>query len=64
VTADQPENRSQIPLRISKARGFVARRQFNYEYFFTRFDELRIKPDESQMTVRPNDRLLCEPLPG
>jgi len=62
VTADQPENRSQIPIRISKARGFVLRRQFNYEYFFRRFDELRIKPDESQMTVRPNDRLMCEPL--
>jgi hypothetical protein len=64
VTADQPENRSQIPFHISKARGFVARRQFNYEYFFARFDELRVKPDESQMTVRPNDRLLCAPLAG
>ena len=62
ATADQPENRKQIPYHISLARMFVARRQFNYDYMFTRFDTLRIAPDENQLTVRPNDKLLCEPL--
>ena len=61
-TADLPENRRQVALRIAQARLFVERRKFNYEYFFTRFDDLRIKPDESQLTVRPNDKRLCDPL--
>ena len=62
ATADQPENRRQIAYRLALARGFVNRRKFNYEYMFTRFDQLRIARDESQLTVRPNDKLLCEPL--
>ena len=62
ATADQPENRRQIAYHISLARMFVNRRQFNYDYMFTRFDQLRIAPDETQLTVRPNDKLLCEPL--
>jgi hypothetical protein len=62
TTADQPENRRQIAYRISLARGFVNRRIFNYDYMFTRFDALRIAPDVSQLTVRANDKLLCEPL--
>ena len=62
ATADQPENRRQIAYRISLARGFVNRRIFNYDYMFTRFDALRIAPDDSQLTVRANDKLLCEPL--
>ena len=48
--------------RLSLARGFVDRRKFNYDYMFTRFDALRIKPDYSQLTVAANDRFLCEPL--
>lgn len=62
ATADQPENRRQIGYRISLARGFVNRRKFNYDYMFTRFDALRIAPDDSQLTVQLNDKLLCEPL--
>jgi len=62
ATADQPENRRQIAYRISLARGFVNRRQTNYDYMFTRFDALKIAPDRSQLTVRTNDKLLCEPL--
>ena len=62
ATANQPENRRQIAYRLSLARGYVSRRQFNYDYMFTRFDALRIAPDDSQMTVRANDKLLCEPL--
>ena len=62
ATADQPENRRQIAYRISLARGFVNRRKFNYDYMFKRFDALQIAPDDSQLTVAANDRLLCEPL--
>jgi hypothetical protein len=62
ATADQPENRRQIAYRISLARGFVNRRKFNYDYMFKRFDALHIVPDDSQLTVQANDRLLCEPL--
>jgi hypothetical protein len=62
ASADQPENRRQIAYRIALARMFVSRRQFNYEYMFTRFDALRIVPDDGQLTVRANDKLLCEPL--
>jgi hypothetical protein len=62
ATADQPENRRQIAYRISLARGFVNRRKFNYDYMFKRFDALHIVPDDSQLTVQANDKLLCEPL--
>jgi hypothetical protein len=62
ATADQPENRRQIAYRISLARGFVNRRKFNYDYMFKRFDALHIAPDDSQLTVQANDKLLCEPL--
>ena len=64
ATADQPENRRQIAYRISLARGFVNRRIFNYDYMFKRFDELHIVPDDSQLTVKANDRLLCEKVEG
>ena len=62
ATADQPENRRQIAYRISLARGYVNRRKFNYDYMFTRFDALHVARDDSQLTVKPNDKLLCEPL--
>ncbi len=61
-TANQPENRRQLAYHVAQARLYVDRRKLNYEYFFTRFDELRISPDESQLTVRPNDERLCQPL--
>ena len=62
ATADQPENRRQIAYRIALARGFVNRRKFNYDYMFKRFDALHIVPDDTQLTVQANDKLLCEPL--
>ena len=62
ASADQPENRRQIAYRIALARMFVSRRQFNYDYMFTRFDALHIAPDNGQLTVKANDKLLCEPL--
>jgi hypothetical protein len=62
ATADQPQNRAQIPVLIAQARIFVQRRKFNYDYFFKRFDRLRIAPDDSELTVVADDRRLCAPL--
>jgi len=62
ATADQPQNRAQLPTLIAQARILLQRRKFNYDYFFTRFDRLRIVPDDSGLTVAVNDRRLCEPL--
>ena len=62
ATADHPQNRVQLPALIAQARIFVQRRKFNYDYFFTRFDRLRIAPDDSELTVAADDRRLCEPL--
>jgi hypothetical protein len=38
------------------------RRALNYAYFFTRFDQLGIKPDFSQQTIRIDQSDLCKPL--
>jgi hypothetical protein len=62
ATADQPQNRAQLAVLIAQARIFVQRRKFNYDYFFVRFDRLRIAPDDRELTVVANDRRLCEPL--
>jgi hypothetical protein len=63
ATADRPENRAQIPFRIAQERIFLRRRRINYAYFFTRFDELGIRPDISQLTVTANPNAACAPLP-
>jgi hypothetical protein len=62
ATADQPENRRQVRLHLVHARFMLRRRRLNYDYFFTRFDELKIKPDRSQQTVQFDPRRLCTPL--
>jgi hypothetical protein len=62
ASADQPENRRQIAFHVAKARLFVRRRAENYPYFFTRFDELKIRPDSSQLTIARDPKALCEPL--
>jgi hypothetical protein len=62
ASADQPDSRRQIPLHVAKARLFVRRRAENYPYFFTRFDALKIRPDESQLTIARDPKALCKPL--
>ena len=62
ATADQPENRRQIRFNLVKARFMLRRRRFNYDYFFKRFDELKIKADGSGITVQVDPRRLCSPL--
>jgi hypothetical protein len=61
ATADQPENRGQARFRLAQAQLMVNRRAFNYGYFFTRFDELGIKPDYGQQTIRVDPSALCKP---
>jgi hypothetical protein len=62
ATADQPENRRELPKLLSLARSRLAGRQRNYPYFFTRFDDLNIRPDRSRLTVSVNQKTLCAPL--
>jgi hypothetical protein len=59
ATADQPENRRQVRLHLVHARFMLRRRRVNYDYFFTRFDELKITPDRTQQTVQFDPRRLC-----
>jgi len=54
--------RCEVPVLIVQARILLQRRKFNYDYFFKRFDRLRIAPDDGELTVAVNDRRLCEPL--
>jgi hypothetical protein len=62
ATADQPQNRIQIPLRIIYARRRIDQRQRFYPYLLRRFDELGIKADASQLTGVINSSTLCKPL--
>lgn len=62
ATADQPDHRREAELRMNVARQYVARRQRNYTYFFTRLDRLRVAPDASQLTLTVDPHALCGPL--
>ena len=62
ATADQPQHRSDMSMRIDIARQYLTRRQRNYPYFFTRLDQLRIAPDASQLTIAHDPAALCKPL--
>jgi hypothetical protein len=62
ATANQPENRLQIPLLLYKAGVDFRLRQTNYSYLFDRFDELRIAPESRDLTVSVDPNRLCGPL--
>ena len=62
ATGDQPDHRREAKMRINIARQYVARRQRNYAYFFTRLDRLRVPPDASQLTLTTDPRALCAAL--
>jgi hypothetical protein len=62
ATGDQPDHRREAKLRIDIARQYVARRQRNYPYFFTRLDRLRVAADPSQLTLTTSPRALCAAL--
>ena len=63
ATANQPENRRQIPLLLYKGRVELRLRQENYPYFFDRFDQLGIEADRRELTgVSVDPNRLCGPL--
>ena len=51
ATADQAENRRELPKLLVLATARLVGRQKNYPYFFTRLDELKVRPDRSKLTV-------------
>jgi hypothetical protein len=62
TTADQPEHRREVAMRVDIARQFLTRRLRNYPYFFTRMDRLHIRSDPSQLTIVHDEKALCAPL--
>lgn len=62
ATADVPQHRAEVGMRIDVARQYLTRRKRNYPYFFTRLDQLRIAPDATQLTISHDPRDLCRPL--
>jgi hypothetical protein len=62
ATADVPQHRADVGMRIDVARQYLTRRKRNYPYFFVRLDQLRIAPDATQLTVSHDPRDLCSPL--
>jgi hypothetical protein len=62
ATAEQPEHRRDIGMRIDVARLYLQRRERNLPYFFTRLDQLGIDADASQLTIAHDPKALCAPL--
>lgn len=62
ATADQPNNRGEIRVRLAHARNFIERREKNYPFLFTRFDNLGIIADPSKLTIDFDVNSLCRPL--
>jgi hypothetical protein len=62
ATANQPENRRQLPQLLVRARMEVKGRQRNYPYLFTRVDALKIRGDRSHLTLSFDQNALCAPL--
>jgi hypothetical protein len=63
ATANQSQNRIQIPSRIVYARRRIDQRRQFYPYLLRRFDQLGIKADVSQLKgIDDNSSTLCKPL--
>lgn len=60
--ANQPENRRQIPVFLSRARNLVRFRQASSAYIIKRFDELGIQPDKSTLIGATDLDELCKSL--
>jgi hypothetical protein len=63
ATANQPENRQQIPALLSRARNLVRFRQSSSAYIIKRFDELGVRADASTLLGATDPKELCNPLP-
>lgn len=64
ATADQPENRREIRVRLAHARNYIERRGRNYPFLFSRFDRLGVQADPSKLTIQFDVNSLCRPLQG
>lgn len=62
ATANQPENRRQIPLRIVDARRRLDMRRKFYSHLLGLFDRLGIKADASNVSGIVDPSALCRPL--
>lgn len=63
ASANQPENRSQIPALLSRARILVRFRRSSSAYIIRRFDELGVQADASTLVGAIDPEELCKPLP-
>jgi hypothetical protein len=61
-TANQPENRRQIPALLSRARNMLRFRQSSSAYIIKRFDELAVRSDVSTLIGATDPNELCKPL--
>lgn len=60
--ANQPENRRQIPVFLSRARNLIRFREASSAYIIERFDELGVHPDRSTLIGATDPNELCKPL--
>ena len=61
-TADQPENRRQLPALLSRARTLLRFREASSPYLIKRFNELGISPDVRTLVGATDPNELCKPL--
>jgi hypothetical protein len=62
-TANEPENRREIPALLARARNLVRFRQASSAYIIKRFDELGVRADPSTLVGATDPNELCKPLP-
>lgn len=60
--ADQPENRRQIPVYLSRARNLIRFREASSAYIIKRFDDLGVHPDRHTLVGATDPNELCKPL--
>lgn len=63
-TANQPENRRQIPVLLTRARILLRFRQASSPYIIERFDELAVHPDARTLNGAIDPKELCRSLKG
>ena len=62
ATADDPQNRRQIRLRLLSAHNLLNNRIKNYGFLFSRLDSLRVKSDVSGVPYKIDANAMCQPL--
>lgn len=62
--ANQPQNRIEIPIALSRARILLRFREASTAYIINHFDELGVRPDARTLKGAINPAELCKPLEG